>query len=127
MNKYEKSLMFNITVMKIGFAIIALVNLFFPVYKDEVFQFSLFQIGAVGIWFFGMLGGMGYLNQSIPIVQIGLLRIFEVMFYVILRLDRVNWWAFLIFIILDVAYLVFLLLDKANYSYEYEEVDNSDS
>lgn len=125
MNKYEKSMMFNLTIMKVGFVIILITNLLLPIYKDTYFQFSLFQGVAVCIWLYGLLTGLGYFNQNTPILAISILRIAEAGYYAILHLQRTNWIIFMIFIILDVIYLSFLLVDKANYRYETEEVDNS--
>ena len=125
MNKYEKSLMFNVTIMKIGFVIIALTNFFLPVYKDTYFQFSLFQIGVIIIWFYGLMNGIGYGHQNVPIVAIGLLRIAEAGYHALIHFEKTNWWVFLVFIVMDVIYLAFLLIDKSSYTYTTEEVDNS--
>lgn len=125
MNKYEKSLMFNTYIMKVGFVLILLTNLFIPVFKDTYFHFSLFQLGAIIIWLFGLLSGLGYFNQDTPILQIFILRIFEMGWYALLHRQKTNWWMFVIFIILDVVYMAFLLIDKSSYTYETEEVDNS--
>lgn len=125
MNSYERSILFNLKIMKIGYAILVIVNLTLPLVTTRVLQFSIFQILVIAFWSWGMLSGLGYFKQSTPIIQIGFLRIVEAGYYLLFNRSGVNWVVFGILLFFDIAYLTFLLVDKANYKYVYEEVDNS--
>lgn len=119
--------MTNIVIMKILFVIIMVANLGIPYYKDWSWHFSIFQMLIVIFWFFGLLGGLGYFEQATPIVQIGITRIVQCGSYLLFKIKIVNWITIGIFILLDIVFLLFLLFDKANYSYEVVEEDNNGS
>lgn len=116
--------MTNIVIMKILYVIILIVNLGIPYYKNWSWHFSIFQVLIVIFWFFGLLGGLGYFGQATPIVQIGIIRIVQCGSYLLFKIRVVNWVMIGIFILLDIVFLLFLLFDKANYSYEVVEGDN---
>jgi hypothetical protein len=116
--------MVNTIIMKVLFAIIAISNLVLPFYKDWSWRFSVFQIIAVLIWVYGLMGGLGYFNQATPILAIGILRMLQAGCYLIFRRSQINWIVFAIFIALDVIFTIFLIFDKANYEYVKEEVSN---
>lgn len=126
MNKYESNIMANTLIMKIFYVIIVIVNMALPYYKDWHWTFSIFQFAIVIIWFFGLLGGLGYFNQTTPILPLGISRIIQVGVYLLFKFKQINWAVIGVFILLDVIYLVFLLFDKANYYYETEELLNDD-
>lgn len=123
MNKYEANIMVNTFVMKVLYCIIVVVNLALPFYKNWEWHFSILQLVAVIIWFFGLLGGLGYFNQATPILQIGILRIFQLGAYFLFKRAIINWVIIIVFLALDVFFLLFLLFDKSNYYYEIVEVE----
>lgn len=124
MNKYEKNLMFNVIVMKIIYCIIIFVNLLVPIRRNVYFIISPLQVIIVIVWLFGLLGGMGFFDQRTPVLPIGLLRFIEILDYGVLRTNYMNWWAFAIFVVLDMIFTTFLFFDKANYSYVKEASTN---
>lgn len=128
MNKYEKNIMANTNIMKITYVVISLVNMLLPFYKDWHWRFSIFQLVIVIIWFFGLLGGLGYFGQATPILPIGIVRIVQIGAYMLFRLREVNWYVIGVYVILDIIFLAFLLFDKATYVYEIvEEEDINDN
>lgn len=116
--------MANVYIMKILFAIICCINIFLPFYRDWKFHFSIFQVLILIFWFIGLLGGLGYFNQSTPIVQIGLIRIVQICIYLLFKFKLINWVIIGIFLFFDIAFLMLLLFDKANYEYVTEEKIN---
>ena len=123
MNRYEKNLMFNVTVMKVLYVIIVFVNIFVSQKKGVLISLNLLQIALCFAWFFGLLGGLGYFGQRLPIIPLGIIRLLEVLYYGVLR-SRMNWWVFVIQVMLDIIYFTFLLFDKSNYAYEKEVAVN---
>lgn len=121
MNKYERNLMFNVSVMKIIYVLIVICNLLLPIRRDVFISISPLQIVAVIIWLFGLLGGMGYFDQRTPILPIGILRFIEVLYYAVLRTKYINWVSFCVYLILDIIFVAFLFFDKANYMYVKED------
>lgn len=119
MNRYEKNLMFNVTVMKVLYVIIVFVNIFISQKKGVFFSLNIFQIILCVAWFFGLLGGLGYFGQKLPIIPLGIIRVLEALYYGLLR-GKLNWWVFAIQVMLDIIYFTFLLFDKSNYAYEKE-------
>lgn len=112
--------MFNVRVMKIAYVMIALFNLCAPIYTTG-YKFSLFQVVIPIIWFYGLLNGIGYFNQEVPILGIGLVRIFEGLFYYVVARGSFNWVLFIVFIVMDSLYSLFMYLDRNSYYYITEE------
>ena len=119
MNRYERNLMFNIKVMKILYLVIVCLNIFLPIKAGMIFYLSIPQIIICFIWLFGLLNGMGYFSQHLPILPIGITRFIEILYYGVLR-GSMNWWAFAIQVMVDIIYFTFLVFDKSNYTYERE-------
>ena len=140
MNKYEKSILFIPQALKAFYVVILCVNLFLPLGSDGKIGFSLFQVAACIIHFVGLLAGIGYLlvsthefrdgaelfeqRTSLPIMLIGILRVFQFLYYLLLRQGKINWIMFAILIALDVVYVTILLLDKARYGYAKRNVED---
>ena len=120
--------MFNVKVMKVAYIFIALFNILSPIYNTG-YVFSVFQIAIPIIWFYGLLNGIGYFSQEVPVLGIGLVRIFEGLFYFVIARSKFNWILFIVFIIIDIVYALFLYLDRNSYYYitEEEEIDNNDN
>lgn len=122
MNKYEKSLLFNLYMIKICFGIVVAINLLFPVYTDGELGFhSLFQWIVVGVYISGLLNALGYFNQRIPLLELGITRIAQVLFHVVISSTGINWIFYFIILIGDLLFIMLLLMDKNNY--EYKKVD----
>lgn len=121
MNKYEKSILVNTFFMKCLYAIVVLVNLFLPIVKGTYFHFSILQLAIIITWLFGLLGGLGYFNQYTPILPVGVIRIIEIGYSLLFRFKQTNWLFIMICVLIDVIFIVFLLLDKASYTYVIEE------
>lgn len=121
MNKYERGILLNTFIMKVLYVILLLVNLFLPTIKNTYFHFSILQIVVIITWFFGLLGGLGYFNQYTPILPIGIIRIVEIGYALLFKFKVTNWIAIGVFILIDIIFIAFLLLDKASYAYVTEE------
>lgn len=131
-----KKLKVNLVLSKVIFIILLICNLALPL-TGKVMQLNLFQLILCGIWAYGLLSHLGYFKTQVsdgsdgiiryepntPIIPIGLLRIAEFLFYFLIRKDIINWSIFLGLLIGDLVYLMFLLLDKANYVFEMEDED----
>lgn len=133
MNKYEKSILFIPQVLKALYVIILCVNLFLPLGTDGKLGFSLFQVAACVIHFIGLLAGIGYLvvstheyrdgaelfeqRTSLPIILIGILRVGQLLYYLMFRAGKIKLSMFAVLIILDVIFVAILLIDKGHYGY----------
>lgn len=124
MNQYERSIMFNTYVMKVGYVALVILNIGLPCIDGTHSRLWLMQISACVVWVFGLLGGLGYFNQLVPILQIGIVRIIECLYLLLFKYKVTIWWAVGIYILADVIYLVYLLIDKSNYEYVIEESED---
>ena len=129
-------LMVNLRISTFLCIAIIVCNLFLPLYSNKVVNVNLFEFIIIGLWIFGTISHHGYFLQQtshnedgvityesrLPIVQIGLVRIFQIIYYLI-RKVKISWVVLLILIALDVIYIAFILLDKSNYYYETKEED----
>lgn len=127
MNRYEANIMVNTFFMKIIYCVILVVNAALPFYKNWNWHFSLFQLIVVVIWFIGLLGGLGYLNQYTPILPLGVTRIIQLGSYLLFKRAIINWIVIGVYLALDLFFLLFLLFDKANYYYETVEVNDNEN
>lgn len=142
MNRYEKSILFKLNVAKVLYVIVAIVNLAMPLYNDLKWTFSIFQLIVCVIWLFGMLAAIGIFctntheikgdvviyeqNTSPVIIALGICRIIEAFYYYVFHQDEINWIAYGILIFIDLFYLIFILIDKANYEYARQLVDTDE-
>lgn len=124
MNRYEKNLMVNITIMKVLYVVTLFINLLVPVKRNTIFYVSVFQIVVVIVWFFGLLGGMGFFDQRTPILPIGIIRFIEIIYYGVIRAGFISWISIGVYIIFDIIFVAFLFFDKANYEYVTEVSEN---
>lgn len=136
-NKYEKALLFKPAFMRFLWLIIVVLNWILPLRKDYVWDFSVFRLIMTVVWTYGMLTATGVLcintyvvengmilyeqNTSPVIVALGLTRIFQSVYYVVLKADSINWIVLLLLVVIDVVYLFIILLDKSSYGYALEE------
>lgn len=130
-----KKLVFNLKVSKIIYFLIVLLNLFLPLYPGKIVNANVFQFAIMVIWLYGILCQHGYFKRqvsrnedgkiryewNIPIVPIGLTRIAQIAYYLI-REVNFSIPIFVAFVVIDVLYVAFMLMD--NYTYYYEsEID----
>lgn len=129
-----KRLLINLWISRVLCCILCVINLIVPMYPESKVNVSIFQFLLIGFWIYGLLSHLGYFKKqvsfdtdeelityetSIPIIQVGLLRIVQFGYYYIAHVDY-NLKVFVVFVIADIIYTVFLLLDKAGYVYESE-------
>ena len=127
MNKYEKALLFNLKVIKILFVIDVLVNLFMPVYSNgDLGIKSLFQWIIVIINFVGVINAMGYMDQHVPTLEWGVVRILQVLWHVFISSTGMNWVFFFIMLISDLLFMIMLFMDKSNFKYERVDIVERD-
>ena len=127
MNRYERNIMLNTYVMKVGYILLIVVNLAVHCLKGTHSRLWLLQITACLVWILGLLGGLGYLNQMVPILQIGIVRIIECLYLLLFKYKETRWWVVGLYILVDVIYVVYLLIDKSNYEYVVEDEKDVDS
>lgn len=132
-----KKLLFNLHVSKGIFAVLVFINLVLPLYSGQIMKFNLFQLIIVLVWSYGLLSHLGFFKTQVsdgtegkilyepntPIVQIGILRLIELIYFLALKREVFNWKVFILLIVWDVFYIIFLLLDKSRYVFEMEEED----
>ena len=63
-------------------------------------------------------------RTSLPIMLIGILRVFQFAYYFMLKQAKINWVRFSVLIVIDVIYVMILLLDKARYGYAKKDVED---
>lgn len=141
MNKYEKGVLFKLSVIKITTFTIIFLNMFLPIYSDYHWRFNFFQLIAVLIYVYASLSALGYIlvettddNKEVtigmkvyttvtPILPLFMNRIMQVFIYALLLRGRLNWRMMLVLYMIDIIYLALLLFDKANYGYMKEDLD----
>lgn len=141
MNKYEKGVLFKLSVIKITTFTIIFLNMFLPIYSDYRWRFNFFQLTAVLIYVYASLSALGYIlvettddNKEVtigmkvyttvtPILPLFMNRIMQVFIYALLLRGRLNWRMMLVLYMIDIIYLALLLFDKANYGYMKEDLD----
>lgn len=123
-------LKFFLMLSKALFVVVALCNLMLPITAKSWCHPHITQVVLVLVWFYGFLCSLGYFNNSItkeqdgivvreisvPIIQIGIFRICQIIFF-LLRGSELDWKMYFVCIGLDLFYLVLILVDKSNYYY----------
>lgn len=127
MNRYEQSIMLNTYVMKVGYVLLVIINLAAPCLKGIHSRLWLMQVVICLVWILGLLGGLGYLNQMVPILQVGIVRIIECLYLLLFKYKETRWWVVGLYVLVDVIYVVYLLIDKSNYEYVVEDEKDVDS
>lgn len=121
--------MFNTKAMKVFFVVIVIANLFMPLKITSnglSFSFSIFNLIVIAITFYALLNGLGYFGQNIPFLPIGMVRIVQGLFYYIVRPGKFNWYGFIVLVIIDAFFILFLFMDRRNYTYVEEEDEDSE-
>lgn len=136
MNKYEKSILFVPQVIKILTLIVCIGNLVAPIYNGFRWHFSLFQIAISGVWIFAGMTATGKCCRNLHIVEdgvmlyeqnlspvvilLGIIRIVETVYYLLLHRSDMSWFMLGILVVIDVLFLIFLYMDKIHYGYAKE-------
>ena len=123
MNRYERSIMLNTYVMKVGYVLLVIINLAAPCLKGIHSRLWLMQVVICLVWILGL----GYLNQMVPILQVGIVRIIECLYLLLFKYKETRWWVVGLYVLVDVIYVVYLLIDKSNYEYVVEDEKDVDS
>lgn len=121
----KSGLTVNLVVTKVLFAAVVVANVIGTVLGVRA---PFITTCVVAVWFKALLSSLGYVKKlaadekdekiyeiSIPTVSIGLLRFVQIV-YALWRGSN-QWPLFLITIVIDIAYLVFLYLDSAMYCF----------
>lgn len=136
-----KRLLFNVKLSKILCLLIVACNLILPWKKGVFVQFNIFNIVAAILWVYALISQMGYFlvqvsedenghytyENRIPIVQIVVDRVLEILFYLFFKKGVVDWRFIIALIAMDLIYMLFLLMDKSNYYYESEVMEVSEN
>lgn len=114
----EREILFNVYVMKVVYALSFGLNLFLPIFHGHLGFSSLFQYAILFSHTKGLLHGIGTLEgQKVPILQIALIRLAEVLWYNIISSKDILWPIFIITLIFDLLFIVLLIIDKGSYKY----------
>lgn len=140
-NKYEKSLLFKPILIRFLWFVIVALNWILPLNKDLTWHFSVFRVITSVIWTYGMLTSTGVLcinthvhengmilyeqNTSAVTIAVGLSRIFQAVYYFVLRKAIINWPVLFMLVIFDIVFLFILILDKGAYGYAIEEQEKT--
>lgn len=126
-DRYKQKILLPLHIMKGIFIAIVLMNLFLPTTRLDTAAVSV--LAGLGLklllvlctamiiifHFWGLLNGLGYFNQSVPMVPIIIIRAVES--FLLGANGAVNWVPFGITLFLDLVFLIYLLKDKSSYEY----------
>lgn len=140
-NSMKKPLqIFKVLAHAIGIIDIML-NLILPVLNTKKFGLSFFSIVAILLYVYALLCENGYIKSvaeygedgksfryetSVPSLQIGFVRIVQLLFYALFKKNEIIILNFAILLIVDLLFVVVLLLDGSSYYYESVEENGDD-
>ena len=120
LNKYEKEVMFNTHLIKATLVIGILLNLALPVYSHTIGFKSILQWFAIACYVYGFINALGYVRgQKIPVLQLGLVRLVQVVGRFVIKSNPIAWKYFGIVIAFDLLFVYLLFMDKSSYCYLY--------
>ena len=114
------------------FGVIVIVNSTLSIRsRDGGYGTCLLNLVVICIWIKGFLGSLGvvkvFLSEDedgvivydtpVPFIGVGIVRVVEVVYYIVLRRLSVNWSVLGGLVLVDVLYTVVLLFDKSSYYY----------
>ena len=99
--------------------------------RDGGYGTCFLNLVVIGIWIKGFLGSLGvvkvFLSEDedgvivydtpVPFLGVGIVRVVEVVYYIVLRRLSINWSVLGGLVLVDVLYTVVLLFDKSSYYY----------
>ena len=123
LTSYDKSILFPVKVSNVMFVLYVIINLFCPIYADSSMGYTkIFSYNSIICVLIGVMGVHGYFNQCVPILPLLLVRVFQFLLCNILKkMIDVNVIIFIIFCVIDIGYIAFFFIDRANYEYVCEE------
>lgn len=123
-NKYERSVLVGLYIIKYLTLLSVILNLALPIYeKSKGYQIPT-QYLLVIFHIIGYMYASGRLEgQSLIIGRIGLLRVFQALFHTVIGFNKINWITFGGVVLLDIVIILFKFIDKKNNYYEYIEED----
>ena len=134
----NKSLRFMMRLSVFMFVITLLLNVIAPI-QNRIFHPDFFNLLVIGFWIYGLLSSLGYFKKpvlkegnrteyitAIPIVQIGLVRLVQALWHWFVMHGDIQIGWFIALIVIDIAYIMILLLDKSSYYYESVERETPD-
>lgn len=137
LNSYERSIVFFLKILKVCYLVIWFVNIYFGPLDEKSLVVNVARILILGIWTYALFSALGYIKKAvtepdkngiikyetkIPFVPIVIIRIVEVVYFLIFKAGGVSWRNVFICIGADLLYTFLLLLDKSNYYYESIEI-----
>lgn len=118
MSEQQRKMLTTLKRMKLLCAIGIIANvLLHPDISPIGIRFSIAQTILIFVWLYGLINGLGYLDQNVPLFQTGIVRGGQIA-YLLLRHSVINLPSTVILIVLDVIWIVYLLSHKAKYYYE---------
>lgn len=119
-SRAEKSLLKNLTIVKIVTVIGIILNLILPIMSSHLGLQCFTQWIIVVCYIIALInatGWQGWTTQYIPLLPIGLIRIFQVLFHLFISSTPINYTFFVIVVIYDSVYILLLLLMKSSYEF----------
>ena len=124
--------MANIYIARVFYAILVILNVLVPVYAGKSINTFFAQYLVLIFWGYAILSQAGifkvpvpsdvdddiHYEANVPLLQVGLTRILEAVYFAVLKGDVVNWKVFIVYIVLDALFASFLLMDKSRYYFE---------
>lgn len=118
MSEQQRKMLATLKRMKLLCAVGVIANvLLHPSGTPVGVRFSIAQTIMIIIWLYGLINGLGYLNQNVPLFQIGIVRGGQIA-YLMLRHSSISLPSAVALVVLDVVWVVYLLSHKAKYYYE---------
>lgn len=123
-NDYRRTILFNLKLIAFAYMVIVACNLILPVYINSKFGlYSLFQWIIIFIDTYALLVAFGIFDQSVPMLQMFFTRLFQIGLHSFILKSHIEWKFFGIILILDVIYIALMVMDRAGYEYEREEIE----
>ena len=117
---------------QITFVAILGTNIFLPILQKHTLGLCFGNVLVIIFWIYAFFSSLGYIkviasqdedgnieyDTKVPILQVAGVRIVEFGYFMLRKRNIFLYKHFLILVGLDVAYLIFLLIDKGSYCYE---------
>lgn len=121
---YRRTILFNLKLIAFVYMLIVACNLILPVYINNKFGlYSLFQWIIIFIDTYALLVAFGMFDQSVPMLQMFFTRLFQIGLHSFILKSHIEWKFFTIVMVLDVVFIALMVMDRASYEYEREEVE----
>lgn len=118
--KAEKAMLRNLTRVKVVTIIGILLNLLLPVMSNRS-GFQCFTQWILVICYIialiNAIGWQGWTTQYIPLLPMGIVRIFQIVYHFFISSVSINFTFFAIVFIYDSVYILMLLLMKSSYEF----------